>query len=74
MMYATVANHGYITSQVQFEQNLPKSALNLLLSNHRNQSGSRVSAEKVTPTPSNTFIREVSIASVHSHHGNIPCV
>ena len=48
MMFATVAYNGYFTSQVQFEHNLPKSTLTLLLSNHRNQSVSRVSVEKVT--------------------------
>ncbi|XP_052259102.1 WD repeat-containing protein 75-like isoform X2 [Dreissena polymorpha] len=50
---------------VQFESNLPRSALSLLMSHHRNKSGSKVNTEKVTRQPTGKFLRELFSSACH---------
>ncbi|XP_052809622.1 WD repeat-containing protein 75-like [Mya arenaria] len=50
---------------VTFEQNVPKSALSMLLSHHSNKTGSKVSLDQVTRQPSNKFIREIFSSACH---------
>ncbi|WAQ94720.1 WDR75-like protein [Mya arenaria] len=52
-------------SPVTFEQNVPKSALSMLLSHHSNKTGSKVSLDQVTRQPSNKFIREIFSSACH---------